>query len=142
DLIPEVEARAVLAVWAAVNIDDEVMFGGRGHANGLGEEGFDFEAIVVAHEGGGFDFAELLSGEEFGVEIGELACRGCALLEVELGEVAGSGEAVSDGAAFADRPRAHRAGISDHDFRLSAGDGQADEMRAAALLEGEVDGIA
>src|SRR5208282_6130334 len=80
-LVPEVERRAVLPVRASVDIDDEGMAGGCRHAGGLGEEGFDFEAIVVADEGEGLDLAEMLAGEDYGVQIGEPAGRGGARFE-------------------------------------------------------------
>ena len=88
DLIFDIERGAVLAVRAAVNVHDERMLRGGGHAERLGEEGFDFKLVVVAGEGEGFDFGELFSGEKLGIQVGELAGRAVTGLEKKFGRVA------------------------------------------------------
>src|SRR6202022_887817 len=85
DLIFEVEGGAVLAVRAAVNIDDHRMPCSGGHAQRLGEKGFDLEFVVVAGEGKGLDFAELLAVEDFRVQIGEFAWSCGADLQIKVG---------------------------------------------------------
>ncbi len=75
-LIPEIEARTILPVRAAMNIHDQRMLRGRGHSYRLGEKRFDFKFVVVAHEGERLHFANLLSGKNFCVQVRELARRG------------------------------------------------------------------
>src|SRR5262249_19545837 len=97
--------------------------------------------VIVADEDERLHFSDLLPGEKVGVQVGEFAGRGVAALPVKLGEIARGSVTVSDG-VFADRNGTYKAGLFDNIFELSAVDGQAHQIVAAAFLHGEVDGIA
>ena len=69
DLIFKIECRTILPVRPAVNIDDERVLRCGGHCHWLGEEGFDFELVVVADEGKGLDFGNLFSSKKLRVQV-------------------------------------------------------------------------
>ena len=85
---------------------------------------------------------DLLSGENFRVQVGELARRAAASLDVELSHVARRRERIGERAVFAHGKSADAAGLFHHVFWRAAGDGQAHQMIASTLLNREINGAA
>src|SRR5882762_7821612 len=104
DLVLDIECGTVLTMRTAVNVHDESMFRCGGHAQRLSEKRFDFEFVVVAEEGEGFDFGDLFSTEELRIQVGELARCAVSGFEIELGGIPRRGKAVGQRAVLAERP--------------------------------------
>src|SRR5258706_126380 len=118
------------------------MPGSPAHAHRLGEKSFDFKFVVVAYKRKGFDLAELLSLQDLGVQVGELARSSTSGLDIEFCHIARPGEAVSERVAFANRPAAHRAGFGHDVLWFAARNRQAHQKNPAALLHREIDRVA
>src|SRR5690242_11272527 len=94
DLVLVIENRTILSVRPAMNIDDQRMFGSRGHPDGFGQESFDFIFVVVADEGEGFHFGNLFSGEELGIQVSEFPGSIVSCSYVKFGGITRSSQAV------------------------------------------------
>src|SRR5258708_35587839 len=84
----------------------------------------------------------MFSGQDFRVQIRQLAWGGAAGLEIELREVARRPEAVGDRSIFPDGPATHTSRVFHHIFRLATRNCQPHQMVAAALLKSEIHGAA
>src|SRR4029077_15535440 len=80
--------------------------------------------------------------QELGVQVCELLWCGAAGSEIELRGVLGSSETVRQRSVPGYRPGAHAPGVFHHIFRRAAGNRQAYQPDAAALLNREVHGAA
>src|SRR5262245_66494317 len=96
---------------SAVNDDNERMFGVGGQPERTGQKGLDFIPVIVADEAKGFDLSNLLTTEHLRVKLGQLFARRARVFDIELCEIRGAREAVSNRVALRHRPRPDAAAI-------------------------------